>query len=203
MLYTAGLEHASIESNLGFALQCRYAGLSQLRILPVLVFVDDHLAQNEEQLQSLVKLLAHHLASMRVTFDVKNLAELQFPGPGDECKLHLPNSSMPLKRAEQHYSSLASVRNGLHSCRQCTYTTTDKGRMKRHLYIHTGERPFRCHLCPAAFTQGSNLKFHIRTHTGERPFPCVHCDAAFSMRANLMRHVSRRHVKRPQRSGHM
>lgn len=29
-------------------------------------------------------------------------------------------------------------------------------------FIHTGERPYACHLCPKAFTQSKSLTFHMR-----------------------------------------
>ncbi|KAH7955236.1 hypothetical protein HPB51_028164 [Rhipicephalus microplus] len=93
--------------------------------------------------------------------------------------------------------SLVSVEGGLYSCRQCTYVTKSKGNMKRHLRIHTGERPFQCLLCPAAFTEKRTLKDHIRTHTGERPFSCDQCNASFAMRASLVSHMRTHTGDRP------
>ncbi|XP_075728943.1 zinc finger protein ZFPM1-like isoform X1 [Rhipicephalus microplus] len=63
--------------------------------------------------------------------------------------------------SREAYHSLVSVLGRLHSCRQCSYATKNKAFMQRHLFKHTGERPFQCHVCPAAFAQKANLERHI------------------------------------------
>ncbi|KAH7942657.1 hypothetical protein HPB51_028662 [Rhipicephalus microplus] len=99
--------------------------------------------------------------------------------------------------SREAYHSLVSVRGDLHSCRQCSYATKNKALMQRHLFKHTGERPFQCHLCPAAFARKTNLKTHIRTHTGERPFSCDCCSASFTRQNTLMEHMLTHTGERP------
>lgn len=61
------------------------------------------------------------------------------------------------------------------------------------MYIHSGERPFKCKFCDRAFTQGKTLKFHLRRHLDEKPFVCTVCNGAFRQRDGLKRHLKSRH----------
>jgi uncharacterized Zn-finger protein len=37
------------------------------------------------------------------------------------------------------------------------------------LRVHSGEKPYKCHVCDEAFTQSSTLTKHLRVHSGEKP----------------------------------
>ncbi|XP_054711204.1 zinc finger protein 45-like [Uloborus diversus] len=65
-------------------------------------------------------------------------------------------------------------------CDVCGYATTRRDHFKRHLIVHTGERPFFCEVCFKGFNQKENLRTHLRIHTGERPFECPICHRRFS-----------------------
>ena len=79
----------------------------------------------------------------------------------------------------------------------CTQEFTQKSYIKRHLRIHSGEKPFECpqHGCSSRFTEKGSLKIHMVAHSGEKPFKCQKqgCQKAFSLKRNLYRHENNHH----------
>ncbi|XP_072294022.1 uncharacterized protein [Eucyclogobius newberryi] len=51
-----------------------------------------------------------------------------------------------------------------HECPVCNKKLGRKQELKRHMLLHTGEKPFSCPVCHKRFIQKSNLKSHIVTH---------------------------------------
>lgn len=47
----------------------------------------------------------------------------------------------------------------------------------------------RCPICTRLFPSPASLQMHLRVHTGERPFKCHLCDRAFKRKGHLASHV--------------
>jgi len=50
-----------------------------------------------------------------------------------------------------------------------------------------------CHLCPKTFGWTTDLKRHLLIHTGERPFKCTLCNATFTRNFLLQKHKTKIH----------
>ncbi|XP_060533785.1 gastrula zinc finger protein XlCGF52.1-like isoform X1 [Cylas formicarius] len=55
------------------------------------------------------------------------------------------------------------------------------------------DRKYICHICPRAYYARNKLTRHLYTHSGEKPFQCTICDKKFNDKSYLKQHMKKTH----------
>ena len=108
-------------------------------------------------------------------------------------------------------SDLSSLSDGsspkaakkMKQCRFCPSTFKSNTDLTRHERIHTGEKPFSCHICRKQFNRKGNMEKHVTTHfkgadraqqlqlsATKGEFVCE-CGKAFRSKGFYLRHKQR------------
>lgn len=79
-------------------------------------------------------------------------------------------------------------------CPCCLKIFPDRQRLRRHIVIHSDERPHQCPHCSKSFKSREYLNRHIRLHSDDqRSFNCHLCDQSFANSSKLKHHIRLSH----------
>ncbi|KAF4525929.1 hypothetical protein B566_EDAN014692 [Ephemera danica] len=77
-----------------------------------------------------------------------------------------------------------------YECEDCHKTFARSGQLVQHKRSHSGQRPFKCNLCNSMFTSSGNLKVHLKRHLGVKEYECEVCGRQFTRRDGLQKHLT-------------
>eukprot|EP00090_Calanus_glacialis_P028985 TRINITY_DN46478_c0_g1_i1.p1 TRINITY_DN46478_c0_g1~~TRINITY_DN46478_c0_g1_i1.p1 ORF type:complete len:728 (-),score=118.92 TRINITY_DN46478_c0_g1_i1:190-2373(-) len=89
------------------------------------------------------------------------------------------------------------VSNKINECMECKAVFKKPSKLKQHMRVHSGIKPFECDQCDKSFARKTNLQLHKRTHTGEKPHACARCGRCFSDVSAFRRHCRTHSGERP------
>ncbi|XP_049789960.1 zinc finger protein 883-like isoform X1 [Schistocerca nitens] len=103
------------------------------------------------------------------------------------------SKSFKLKSSLERHRRVIHMEGETYTCPECNARCPDKGTLARHMYTHTGLKPYSCSRCQKTFSRKYHLERHV-AQTGcdgkSRPsFPCQVCGRMFSRKDNLRQHL--------------
>ena len=100
------------------------------------------------------------------------------------CEVSVKTEAL-LKR---HMARHTNVKNEV--CQVCGRSFRVRSDLLRHMVRHdSSKRTFKCEECGKAFFEDQKLKQHRRIHTGDKPFKCHLCAYKCAVKGNLTKHL--------------
>ncbi|XP_045204431.2 zinc finger and SCAN domain-containing protein 21-like isoform X2 [Mercenaria mercenaria] len=111
------------------------------------------------------------------------------------CKAAFKTLGALIGHTKRVHEGWKSPNQKIFICSVCEKRFTKKYHVDRHMLIHTGERPHKCHDCGRCFNNKSNLMSHIQlVHKKLSPYQCDMCQETFKRKKKLLEHIGEIHV---------
>lgn len=79
-------------------------------------------------------------------------------------------------------------------CLICNKKFTKLKNLKKHVKLHSAEKPYKCSKCEMSYSRSDHLRRHETSHSDNaKPFHCEFCIQRFSTRDHLKRHINNIH----------